>query len=69
MTTPRFTPFGGSQADADIVVRYLEWDEERRKEWIKEAASLAVDAFLEEESREMQGLTIDPLDGADRLRP
>jgi hypothetical protein len=69
MTKPRFTPFGENQADVEIHVRYLEWDEDRKKEWIREAACLAVDAFLEDEAREMHGQTLDSLDGADRLRP
>ena len=69
MTTPRDRRRPVTQADVDITVRYLPWDEERQKEWIREAASLAVDAFLEDEAREMQARSFDRLDSADRLRP
>lgn len=41
-----------SQLDVELTVHYLQWDAQSQREWIEEAARLAVDMFLAHESRE-----------------
>lgn len=39
------------QATVPVTVRYLEWTEEQKKEWIREAARLVVEIFLDDEQQ------------------
>jgi hypothetical protein len=39
------------QSTVHVKVRYVEWTEEQKQEWVQQVARLAVDMFLDEEKK------------------